>query len=329
MTDGQQEPEQWKPVWDGPNYEVSWDGNFRALDRKSAAGRNLKAQPIATSTDKDGYFLVKYVDSTGKRVTRQAHRVVLENFAFNGAPIPEGLQSRHYDDNGKNNRWRPGTEEESRKAGGNLFTGNGADQHRDKIRNNGGVAPPMPPPSFDCINHERCGGKARSEGRRCVPCVEQVGREAAGMLRAGENLLKVAQHFNYTGTDWVFSLAQKHGSYRGTKGEASTQRPKLSRRVATTVRKRLGRGDARSQPPGASGPPQPGRAGTAPFGRPSLADKPGHSGTLQSLNVAERDGREAPRTTPKVTDSNHYPYPAELVAKRDERTRGGPSRRSR
>lgn len=322
------EPERWLPIWDGPGFQVSWDGNFRSLDRTSPSGRRLKGKPLPTRLSNRGYVLVDYQNADGKRVTRSAHSVVLENFAFKGAPIPEGVQSRHYDDVGTNNRWRPGTEEESRKLGGNLFTGNGSDQHRDKIRNNNGAAPPVPAPAYDCINHAKCGGRVRSEGRRCVPCVEQVGREAADMLRSGENLLKVAQHFNYTGTDWVFSLAQKHGSYRGTKGEASTQRPKWSRRVAATVRKRLGRGDAQSRTARQSAA----EAGTAPFGRVSHRTKLGQSGQSVSQEVTQSrtpPPEAAKRDIPVVTERDRHPYPADLVRDRPSRTRGGTSRRSR
>jgi hypothetical protein len=320
----EQESERWLPIWDAwTGFRVSWDGNFYADERKSPSGRTLRAQPIATTTTDDGYVMVKYLGKDGKRVTRQAHRVVLENFAFGGAPIPEGLQSRHYDDRGTNNKWRPGTEEESRKAGGNLGVGDGSDQHRDKVRNNGGPLP-VSPPAHDCINHERCGGKTRNPGKRCLPCVEQVGRDAAEMLRSGENLLNVAQHFNFTGTDWVFSLAQKHG-YRGTKTEALTQRRKRSQRVAGKVRGWLGRGDAGSRP----APAQTGEAGTAPFGRPSPDRKVEQTGASWTPDVAQRDRSEVVRNAPKVTESDHPPYPADSVWNRPERTRGGTSRRSR
>ena len=314
-----QEAEQWKPIWDAwPGFRVSWDGNFYADERKSPSGRNLKAQPIATTTTGDGYVLVKYLDRDGKRVTRQAHRVVLENFAFNGAPIPEGLQSRHYDDRGTSNKWRPGTEEESRARGGNLGVGNGTDQHRDKIRNNGGPLP-VSPPAHDCINHERCGGKTRNPGKRCVPCVAQVGRDAADMLRGGENLQKVAERFGYKGTDWVFTLAQKHGGYTGSKEAAWAQRRGWSQRVAATVRKRLRRGDARSR----QAPAQAGRAGTAPFGRASPDRKLEQSGATWTPDVAERNNAN-------VTKRNHVPYPADLIQRdRPSRTRGGIPRRSR
>jgi hypothetical protein len=306
------EPERWAPIWDGPGYEVSWDGNFRSKDRV-ASGRQLKGKPIATTRTKDNYVLVKYVDAEGKRVTRQAHRVVLENFAFKGAPIPEHLQSRHYDDNGQNNRWRPGSEEESRELGGNLFTGDGRDQHRDKVRNNGGRPLPVSPPAHDCINHAQCGGKTRNPGKRCVPCVEQVGRDAGDMLNRGENLMKVAQRFGYQRTDWVYSLAVKHGGYTGTKEQAHAQRRTWAKRLATTLRNRR-RGDAAS-PGREPARQQDGRAGTAPFGRASRQDKLGQSRTPVHQDVAERNRPDRP----------HPPLPAE-VTYRNRPPRGGRSR---
>ena len=33
----------------------------------------------------------------------------------------------------------------------------------------------------------------------------------------------VAEHFGYTGPDWVYSLAVKHGGYTGSKAEARMQ----------------------------------------------------------------------------------------------------------
>jgi hypothetical protein len=308
-----EEPERWEPISDGPGYEVSWDGNFRAKDRVAASGRRLKAQPIATTRTPDGrYVVVKYRDAKGERVTRQVHRVMLENFAFKGKPIPEGLQSRHYDDNGQNNRWRPGNEEESRKLGGNLFVGDGRDQHRDKVRNNRGPLP-VSPPGHDCINHAQCGGKTRNPGKRCVPCVEQVGRDAAAMLNRGENLMKVAQHFGYQRTDWVYSLAVKHGGYTGTKEQAHAQRRTWAKRTAATLRNRLG-GDAES-PRREPARQQAGRPGTAPFGRVSPPGKLGHSRTSETQNVAERSRSDRP----------HVPLPAE-VTHRNRPPRGGRSR---
>ena len=42
-----------------------------------------------------------------------------------------------------------------------------------------------PPQVFPCINYGRCGGTARTSGRRCPACVEQAGIQAAARSPAG------------------------------------------------------------------------------------------------------------------------------------------------
>ena len=316
-ADAQQQPEEtWKAVSDGPGFEVSWDGNFRSRDRVSPGGRHLKGAPIEPTIDKDGYAQVKYVNAEGRRVTRQVHRVMLEAFA---GQCPKGQQSRHYDDNPQNNRWRPGTEAESRKAGGNLFYGTGRDQHRDKVRNNGGQALPVPPPAHPCINHPRCGGKTRNPGKRCLSCVEQVGRDAADMLRDGVNLHRIAEHFGYKRTDFVFEMARKHGHYTGSKDDALLQGRKRSQRVAAWARKHLRRGDAASPPAPRPAPALGGEAGTAPFGRPPHLDNLGQVGhprtPARTPPVTQREPRGGTEDRRPVTQSNkpYVPLPADRV----------------
>ena len=186
----------------------------------------------------------------------------------------------------------------------------------------------MPAPSHDCINHAQCGGKTRNPGKRCVPCVEQVGREAADRLRAGENLRKVAERFGYKGTDWTYTLAVKHGGYTGSRDDAQDQGRKWSQRVATTVRKRLRRGDAPSLPARRPAPAQGGKAGTAPFGRASHQDNLGHSGHPKTPDVTQSKTPPAAETGRKVTQSSrpHVPYPADTVRYRAPRKPGGPRR---
>lgn len=296
--------EVWKAIPDGPGFECSTHGNFRSVDRTTASGRRLKGRPLPTRVSNRGYGLVDYQNAEGKRVTRSAHTVVLETHA---GPCPPGMEARHLDDNPLRNFWAPGTEEESRVRGGNLFWGTKGDQHRDKVRNNPGKPPTVPAPSFDCLNHSQCGGRVKNEGRRCVPCVEQVGRDAAAMLGRGENLMKVAQHFGYTGTDWVFTLAVKHGGYRGTRAEAQAQRRTWSRRVTTTVRDRLRRGDRESPPDAKTAARPSAKAGTAPFGRVSHMESVGQSRTIRTPSVAERNG-------PKVAERDRVvPLPADLA----------------
>ena len=199
---------------------------------------------------------MKYWNAEGKRVTRQAHKVMLETFAGQRAPM--ACSPDIYDDNGQNNRWRPGTEEESRKRGGNLFSGDGGDQHRDKVRNNGGPLP-VPPPAHDCINHASAAGRPATG--QALPSLRRAGRP--GRRRrcsaTAENLRRVAEHFGYKGTDCVFAMAQQHGGYRGSKDGALTQGRKWSQRVTQgRARSVCGAGNAASQPGSSPRPRQQG-----------------------------------------------------------------------
>jgi hypothetical protein len=317
MSDETDPRQQWGDIPNCPGYQVNWEGEFRSLDRESS-GRRYKGKPLSTRVSNRGYGLVNLVDADGKNVTRSVHSVMLETFVPGG--IPEGMESRHLDDDSLHNSWRPGSEEESRSRGGNLFVGTKRDQHRDKVRN-GGATPP-PGPQFDCLNHERCGGKVAKDGRRCLPCVEQVGRDAADMLRSGENLLKVVRHFGYSGTRWTYQLAVRHGGYAGTEAQALTQKRSWLRRVTATVRDRSRQRDAASHPEAtgerkSTGKPRPGALRAV-----SPQQNVGHSGHPRTLDVAERD-------VPDVT-KRYVPYPADLVQRdRPARTAGGTTRRSR
>jgi hypothetical protein len=325
MTGELDPKEQWKQIHDAaPGYEVNWDGQFRALERVMG-GRTYPAQPISKTVNNRGYEMVKYRDRNGERVTRTVHSTMLNTFLKDG--IPEGHECRHWDDNSRNNTWRPGaTEEESRRRGGNLFTGTKRQQHQDKVRNGGALPPPGP--AYDCVNSERCGNKVHKEGRRCMPCVDDMGREAAQRLDRGENLVKVARSYGYEGTSWTLRQARLHG-YTGSESQALSQglerdpeRRAWAQRVIDAARLRR-RPEAASH---AESPESRGKAATAPLRGVSPAGYPGQSRTSTTPNVAERDHSEPSREVPKVTDSNHYPYPADLVAKRDDRTRRGTGR---
>jgi hypothetical protein len=180
-------------------------------------GTVLKATPGS-----GGYVRVKLScdNPAHKPHTLTMQKIVLRTFA---GECPPGMEARHLDGDPANNRWAPGaTAEEVRANGGNLFYGTKLQNHHDK------ADPYAPPePVYPCRNAPRCAGRAHKPGRRCLDCVAEVGREAAGMLRAGQPLQAVAEHFGYTGPDWVYSLAVKHGGYEGSKAEARTQRPPL------------------------------------------------------------------------------------------------------
>ncbi|MGH3231638.1 MAG: hypothetical protein ACRDOA_24165, partial [Streptosporangiaceae bacterium] len=97
-------------------------------------------------------------------------------------------------------------------------------------------------PAYPCRNHARCGGMVKAEGRRCLPCVNAVGAEAAVLLGHGMNLQDVAERYGYANGDWVFRLAAQHG-HAGTKAGAARQHPRLGQRV--TLWYHLRRGDAK------------------------------------------------------------------------------------
>jgi hypothetical protein len=94
-----------------------------------------------------------------------------------------------------------------------------------------GIAMGPPPPTHECVNYARCGGKALNKGRRCDACVARVGVDAAALLNAGMRLQDVAEHFGYTADNWTYKLAIEHGGYTGSKPEARMQHPTLRQRV--------------------------------------------------------------------------------------------------
>ena len=77
---------------DYSNYEIYSDGRIWSYKRN----KFLKHQ-----TDKGGYKRVCLTDNLGKRKMYMVHRVVYESVT--GAPIPEGLQVNHIDENKTNN----------------------------------------------------------------------------------------------------------------------------------------------------------------------------------------------------------------------------------
>ena len=172
-----------------------------------------------------GYRQVNVTNDARQRVTVDVAPMILlaHHPAFRGLDrFPDGLETRHNPVTGPlfnaypEGLW-PGTKEQ-----------------------NAGDKGPQDP-QFPCRNHVTCGNMVHNEGKRCVPCTEAVGRQAAAMLDAGENLMAVAFRFGYTGPDWVFKLAVKCGGYQGTKAAALAQHPSLRQKLRLA---RLIRGDA-------------------------------------------------------------------------------------
>jgi hypothetical protein len=216
-------PEKWLPVPGFSAYEVSdnsvWQadddgrltqvsGGYRSLDRVSGT-RQLKGQPIRARilANSGGYAAVNLTDDTGTRRTMLVHRLIL---LAHDKPCPPGMETLHNPERGP--LWNRYPED--------IRWGTKPENAADKPE------PPVPPePTFECVNHARCGNLVVNQGRRCLDCVAEVGREAADLLRAGTPLQEVAEHFGYTGGDWVYSLAVKHGAYEGSKAQARMQRP--------------------------------------------------------------------------------------------------------
>lgn len=213
MTDSNERPETWKPVepMDGctfSGYQASDKAQARSIDRMSG-NRHLKGKLLSTRLDGDGYVLVDLrCDSTdpahNRRHTFLMHKVVLTTF---DRPCPPGMEACHSPEGPAFNWWPEGVRWDTKKA-------NEADKPE----------PPTPPePTFPCRNSPTCGNMVVNEGRRCLDCVTETGRQAADMLRAGRSLQEVAWQFGYTGLDWVFKLAVQYGGYEGTRAQAAQQ----------------------------------------------------------------------------------------------------------
>jgi hypothetical protein len=218
--------ETWKPVpqIDGcafSGYEASDTGRARSVDRLGRNGRPLQGKPVSTRPHKDGYLLLDMRCDSGactRPHTFTMQKVVLNTF---DSSRRRGMDGSHLSGNPAWNwfpealGWEPKDVNEGRKEN----------------------RPAPPEPTYPCRNAPACPNLVLNQGRRCVPCVTEVGREAADMLRAGTPLQEVAEHFGYTGPDWVYGLAVKHGGYTGSKAEARTQRPPLKglRRVAARM----------------------------------------------------------------------------------------------
>lgn len=212
MTDSE-----WK-TWPGfSRYEASHRGPIR--NRRTG-------RPVAVTVDDDDYERLNLYADDGTRPCLSVARCVLT--AHDRPPEP-GEEACHGPGGRRDNRWPENIRWDTREG-----------NERDKIA--AGTAP-KPNPTYPC--KDGCGELVINEGRRCLDCVGRVKVEAAAMLNRGVNLIDVADHFGYTGHDWVWKLAVE-GGCRLTKRQALTQQPSLSQRVTgrlATLRSRR-RGDA-------------------------------------------------------------------------------------
>lgn len=211
-TDSDQYTGTWLSLRSGgfSSYESSDDGfgpdqrPIRSIDR-TVNGRRIRGVPLKPRVGTHGYLEVKLYDDEGKQQTRTVHSLVL---LPRTGPCPPGMQTRHYDDDPFNNRWRPGSEAESVAAGGNLFIGDRPAQEEDKYRN--GRPRPAPRPERRCV---LCDAVLTTNGKRCHECVVKLGVDAAGLLRGGHDPADVADALGYPSGEGIVKLAVVHGGY--------------------------------------------------------------------------------------------------------------------
>jgi hypothetical protein len=180
------------------------------------------------NTHRRGYLQVKLYPDEGVRKTIAVHILVL---LVNVGPPPEGMQTRHLDNDPWNN------------LRDNLVWGSGPEQHKDQVE--AGTASPLP--EVECVNHAKCGGMAATGGRRCVACMTVVGEKAARLLRQGMHRADVAVELGYAATSgpYVEGLAISFGGYVKPTAQVRPKRraPKrtLRQRVAGWFRRGGGR----------------------------------------------------------------------------------------
>src|SRR5271166_5759350 len=214
-------PETWKPV--APlggctfsGYEVSDKGRTRSVDRKQG-NRQLRGQVLAAKPHEDGYVLTTIrCDSTDqaheRRHTVTVHKVMLTTF---DGPCPPGMEACHSDRGPAFNWWPEGVRWDTKPR-----------NHADQVAAGTAVVPE----SFPCRNHARCGGAAKSEGRRCPGCFAEARQQAAALLVRGMPLPEVAARLGNS-ERWIHQIAAE-GGYGGSIADARAQRPGVRQRVA-------------------------------------------------------------------------------------------------
>jgi hypothetical protein len=137
------------------------------------------------------------------------------------------METRHLDDNPRNNRWAPVT------PPGNLVYGPKWAQEDDKYRN-GRPRPARYEPK-PCI---RCGQPVNRGGRRCHACVVEIGEQAAELLRAGVTLEDVNNRLGYGSAAYLHTLAVKYGGWGRPPSPSVTPAPVTFRDIWRRLRRR-------------------------------------------------------------------------------------------
>ena len=196
--------EAWKPVPGCPFYEMSDYGHLRSIARE-VNGRAYRSVVIAPRPNNSGYVLLTLRDAEGMRQTRTAHRLVLETFR---GPCPPGQEARHLNGDPLDNRLE------------NLEWGTKAENEEDKFTHGRPRAAPKPPKVCP-----RCQAEHHDAGRRCHPCVVEIGELGARLLVAGVTPDDAAAKVDYPSASGLVVLACKHGGLRLTLASPSATAP--------------------------------------------------------------------------------------------------------
>lgn len=149
--------------------------------------RNIKTGKTLTGTiNEDGYVRFCLTGPDGKHWNVTAHVLVMRAFA---GPCPDGQQVRHLDGNPLNNRWAPGSEEETKAAGGNLIYGTPKEniRDRDEVHGRNGHANKTNCGTCD-LPYDEENTYINPDGRRsCRNCVRASGRRHDAKRREARN----------------------------------------------------------------------------------------------------------------------------------------------
>jgi hypothetical protein len=209
MTDSDTRVETFKTIPGFSWYEFGDRGTIRSIDR-TVNGKPYRGTTLSPSSQNQGYLKLGIVHDEYGKVTRTVHTLICE--AFHG-PRPPGLEARHLNDDPLDNRAE------------NLAWGTKADNVADRMRNH----PATPKPPKVCV---RCSQPFEGSGKRCHPCVTEIGEKAATLLEAGVDLDEACRRLSYPSETGLHKLARRYGGY----GVSSQPAPPLPSQTVTDRR---------------------------------------------------------------------------------------------
>jgi hypothetical protein len=203
MTESDQraEAEIWLPIPGATYYEASDLGRIRSVNR-TIGGRFYEGRVLKLRPDPDGYLRVNITgDDRQRQYNVAVSRLVL--MAHDTENFEAGLEACH----------GPGGRADNRLMNLRWDTSDANRQEALAVRL--ANTPPKPPKEpLRCVNYDRCGRHAGRGGRRCHPCVEEVGRRGALLLANDMDPEKAAEELDYASSIGLIRLAKKYGGLR-------------------------------------------------------------------------------------------------------------------